>query len=98
MAPEWFEDEGRRRKPPPLFLPCLPPCRRLRRAAAGDGDAADAARYLAELWTRTNGLNLKVAAGAAAAGSDAETHSIVFRRRSGFAREAYAIEVTPQHI
>ncbi len=64
------------------------------RVPAGDGDAADAARYLAELWTRTNRLSLTVAAGTA----DAEAHSIVFRRRSGFAREAYAIEVTPQHI
>ncbi|MGB6307454.1 MAG: hypothetical protein WBF89_06635, partial [Steroidobacteraceae bacterium] len=28
------------------------------RVPAGDRDAADAARYLSELWSRTNGLTL----------------------------------------
>jgi hexosaminidase len=58
-----------------------------------DRDAAAAAHYLADLWTRTNGLTLAVRAGAAAAGP-----TIEFRRRGGFRPEAYGIEVTPQRI
>ena len=57
----------------------------------GDRDAADAARYLVELWTRTNGLSLPVATGPA-------THAITFRRGSGFALEGYGLDVTPQRI
>jgi hexosaminidase len=58
-----------------------------------DRDAEAAAHYLAQLWTRTNGLTLQVHADAARAGP-----TIEFRRRSGFRREAYGIEVTPQRI
>jgi hexosaminidase len=59
-----------------------------------DRDAHAAAHYLADLWTRTNALTLPVRAGAAPAGRP----TIEFRRRSGFRREAYGIEVTPQRI
>jgi len=38
------------------------------RVPTGDRDAEAAARYLADLWTRTNGLTLPVRAGAGAAG------------------------------
>jgi hexosaminidase len=58
-----------------------------------DRDADAAAHYLADLWTRTNGLALAVRAAAAAAGP-----TIEFRRHSGFRPEAYAIEVTPRRI
>jgi hexosaminidase len=58
-----------------------------------DRDADAAAHYLAHLWTRTNGLTLPVRAGADGAGP-----TIEFRRRSGFGREAYRIEVTPQRV
>ncbi len=57
----------------------------------GDRDADDAARYLVELWTRTNGLSLPVTTGPA-------RHAITFRRRSGFAPEGYGLDVTPQRI
>jgi len=63
------------------------------RVPRGDRDAEAAARYLADLWTRTNGLTLPVRAGGVAAGA-----AIEFRRRSGFRPEAYAIEVTPRRI
>jgi len=58
-----------------------------------DRGAEAAARYLAELWTRTNELTLAVRAGAAAAGP-----TIEFRRRGGFRPEAYGIEVRPHRI
>ena len=59
-----------------------------------DRDADAAARYLADLWTRTNGLTLPVEAGRARPGAP----TIEFRRRSGSRREAYGIEVTPKRI
>jgi hexosaminidase len=58
----------------------------------GDRGAAEAARYLAELWNRTNGIAVTVAAGAP------RGPSIDFSRRGGFGPEGYAIEVTPQRI
>ncbi len=58
-----------------------------------DRDAAAAARYLAALWTRSNGLRVSIGDSAGAAGA-----AIEFRRRRGFLPEAYAIEVTPQRI
>jgi hexosaminidase len=64
------------------------------RVPPGDGDADAAARYLADLWTRTNGLTLPVRRGGARAG----TPTIEFQRRSGFGPEAYGIKVTPQRI
>jgi hexosaminidase len=63
------------------------------RVPSRDRDAGAAARYLADLWTRTNGLTLPVHASADAAGA-----TIEFRRHSGFGREAYRIEVTPQRV
>jgi hexosaminidase len=65
------------------------------RVPRGDRDADDAARYLVELWTRTNGLTLPVTKGTT---DVAPTHTIVFERRPGFGPEAYRIEVTPQRI
>jgi hexosaminidase len=59
-----------------------------------DRDADAAAHYLADMWTRTNGLTLPIRAGAA--GVRAPT--IEFRRRRGSSREAYDIEVTSQRI
>ncbi len=58
-----------------------------------DRDAEAAARYLAELWTRSNGLTLSVRGGNAHA-----DRAIEFRRRRGLLPEAYRIEVTPQRI
>jgi hexosaminidase len=62
----------------------------------GDRDADAAAHYLALLWTRTNGLNLPIAAGGGGGGPNAGT--IVFRRRKGFGPEAYELEVAPKRI
>jgi hexosaminidase len=62
------------------------------RVPPGDRGAAEAARYLAELWNRTNGIAVTVAAGAP------HGHSIDFGHRDGFGAEGYAIEVTPQRI
>jgi hexosaminidase len=58
----------------------------------GDRDTEDAARYLATLWSRTNGIELTLAAGAA------RGHAIEFRHRSGFGPEGYGIEVTREMI
>jgi len=66
------------------------------RVSSGDRDAAAAARYLVELWTRTNHLTLPVS-GTASTGTPG-IDMIGFRRRSGFGPEAYGIEVTPQQI
>jgi hexosaminidase len=63
----------------------------------GDGDADQAARYLVELWTRTNGLTLPVAVGPANTGATS-TDSIAFQRHSGFGPEAYEIEVAPHRV
>jgi hexosaminidase len=58
-----------------------------------DREADAAARYLADLWTRTNGLRLPVRV------SPAEGRpTIEFKRRSGYAGEAYGIEVTPRRV
>jgi hexosaminidase len=64
------------------------------RVPQGDRDAEAAARYLADLWTRTNGLSLRIRVDAAQGGAQA----IEFRRRSGFRDEAYEIEVTGQRV
>ncbi len=72
------------------------------RVRQGDDDAEAAARYLAELWARTNGLTLTVASIRPETPAHAETTagapSIEFRRRSGFAAEAYELQVAPQRI
>ena len=65
-------------------------------ALRGDRDAGNAARYLAGLWTRTNGLTLPVISGRAKPGDG--THSIAFAHRGGLGPEAYEITVMPQQI
>jgi hexosaminidase len=61
---------------------------------AGRG-AADAARYLAELWQRTNGMILAVRSSSA----DASTDSFIrFQQRPGYGPEAYRVEVAPHRI
>jgi hexosaminidase len=62
-----------------------------------DRDAAQAARYLVDLWSRTNGLTLRVTK-AAASGATAAAGAIVFRRKSGLGPEAYEIDVAPRRI
>ena len=64
------------------------------RVPPGDRDAEAAARYLDDLWTRTNGLRLPVRAGFA----EGHAPTIVFKRRSGYGGEAYEIEVTPRRV
>src|SRR6202795_2054706 len=70
----------------------------------GDSEAASAARYLAELWQRTNALVLQVSAGAPTAGTPtAETpaaadSAIIFRREQGFGPEGYQLKVQPHRI
>jgi hexosaminidase len=72
------------------------------RVPESDRDAGDAARYLVDLWTRTNGLALPVVTGRATAGAPGagapNGGTIEFRRRSGFAAEAYELQVAPQRI
>jgi hexosaminidase len=61
----------------------------------GDGNALSAARYLAGLWKRSNGLTLAVSATAAGKVSGAR---IAFRSEPGFGPEAYRLEVAPKRI
>ena len=67
------------------------------RVPSGDRDADAAARYLVELWTRTNHLTLPISLGTATDGTSS-TDIIAFRRQSGFGAEGYGLEVTPQRI
>jgi hexosaminidase len=67
------------------------------RVPSGDRDAAAAARYLVELWTRTNHLTLPITDGSASSGTSSGD-TITFRRRSGFGPEAYELEVKPRRI
>jgi hexosaminidase len=67
------------------------------RVPPGDRDADAAARYLVELWTRTNGLTLPVTVGAAGT-APANIPRIEFQRRSDLGAEAYELDVTPQRI
>jgi len=61
---------------------------------AGSG-AADAARYLSDLWRRTNGMTLAVRSSSA----DASTDSLIqFEQQSGYGPEAYQVEVAPHRI
>jgi hexosaminidase len=62
----------------------------------GDRDADKAARYLVDLWSRTNGLTLQVTN--AAGGAAPAAAAIVFRRQSGLGPEAYEIDVAPRRI
>src|SRR5579859_3528055 len=61
----------------------------------GDRKASSAARYLAGLWMRSNGLTLAVSSKAPGNSSDAH---IVFRSEPGFGPEAYRLEVAPTGI
>jgi hexosaminidase len=63
----------------------------------GDRDATQAARYLVDLWSRTNGLSLQVTNAAGRKGA-AAAGVIVFRRQSGLAPEAYVLDVAPRRI
>jgi hexosaminidase len=63
----------------------------------GDRDADQAARYLVDLWSRTNGLTLPIANGAAGGAAPA-AGAIVFRRQSGLGPEAYVLDVAPRRI
>jgi hexosaminidase len=68
-------------------------------APRGNRDAADAARYLADLWQRTNGLILAVRSSPADTTAGAPAPSLIrFEQRPGFAPEAYRIEVAPHRI
>jgi hexosaminidase len=72
------------------------------RVPRGDRDADAAARYLVELWRRTNGLTLPIAAGtlpiAAGAASAPNTNTIAFRHQRGFGSEGYGLKVAPHRI
>ena len=64
-----------------------------------DRDADAAAHYLADLWTRTNGLTLPIRSGVVRSGAaEVRAPTIEFRRRSGSSPEGYDIEVAPQRI
>ena len=78
------------------------------RVPTGDRDAAAAARYLVELWTRTNHLTLPIIGTAATGTPGVDTiglrresgfgREIGFRRASGFGPEAYELRVASQRI
>jgi hexosaminidase len=61
---------------------------------AGRG-AADAARYLTDLWRRTNGMILAVRSSSAGASTDS---FIRFQHQPGLGPEAYRVEVAPHRI
>ena len=67
------------------------------RVPRGDRDADNAARYLVELWSRTNGLTLAIALDNASTAAT-RANTIAFRHRSGLGPEAYELDVTPQRI
>jgi hexosaminidase len=57
--------------------------------------AADAARYLSDLWQRTNGMILAVRPSSA----DASADSVIrFEQQPGLGPEAYRVEVAPHRI
>ena len=57
--------------------------------------AADAARYLADLWQRTNGMILAVRSSSDGASTDS---FIRFQQQPGLGSEAYRVEVAPHRI
>jgi len=64
-------------------------------APRGGPGAADAARYLAGLWQRTNGIILAVRLSSA----DAPADSLIrFEQQPGLGPEAYRVEVAPHRI
>jgi hexosaminidase len=67
------------------------------RVPRGDRDADNAARYLVELWSRTNGLTLPIAIDTASTAATS-ANTIAFRHQSGLGPEAYGLKVTPQRI
>lgn len=58
-------------------------------------DAAQAGRYLVELWKRSNGLVIPLAAAAPAAAGGSV---IIFQEAPGFGPEAYRLEVAPNRV
>jgi hexosaminidase len=66
--------------------------------APGDRDAAAAARYLVDLWRRTNGLSVPVTLGRSAAAASDGANTIAFRHHSGFGAEGYGIDISPRRI
>ena len=60
----------------------------------GDGEAANAARYLVELWQRCDALALPVSVGA---GGTTDS-TITFRRTQGFGPEGYELKIRPHRI
>ena len=66
------------------------------RTPRADSGAQLAARYLVDLWTRTNGLTLKVDGLAAARTGNRD--AIIFRREPGLGREGYRLSVAPHRI
>ncbi len=61
----------------------------------GRRDASEAARYLADLWKRTNGKTLAVFSSAVGASYDS---LIRFEQTPGYRPEAYRLEVAPHRI
>jgi hexosaminidase len=64
-------------------------------ASRGGRDASQAARYLADLCKRTNGITLPVLSGAAGASTDS---LIRFEQTPGLGPEAYRLEVVPHRV
>jgi hexosaminidase len=64
------------------------------RAPQGSHDAVAAARYLAELWQRSNHISLKVVTAEKAANASL----ITFQTLPGFAPEGYRVVVQPRRI
>ena len=64
-------------------------------APQANGDAAEAARYLSELWKRSNGLILPIVSHPAYASADSV---IRFEQTPGYGPEAYRVDVAPHRI
>jgi hexosaminidase len=66
----------------------------------GDSQAENAARYLVELWQRSNALALRVSVDATNSATRAAItdSTITFRRAQGFAAEEYQLKVRPHRI
>jgi hexosaminidase len=67
----------------------------------GDAEAAGAARYLGELWQRSNALQLQVFGNTAARttpASESAPSTIQFRREKGLGPESYRLVIAEQQI
>ena len=64
-------------------------------APQANRDAAEAARYLSELWKRTNGLILPIVSRSALTSADS---LIRFEQTPGYGPEAYRVDVAPHRI